>query len=173
MGRGKIKTSTGVLRLFLSSRGTSETEFIDKADKPLQEDLNQVFYRMNRLALRHQAAARERAERDRRWEQERAMRLEEEKRCEEHERRAAQEVERRSALLAEALGWQNAVLIRNYVDQLDSRVGEARLSTKDLLAHAKWREWALVVADEMDQSESRIRGAINFHDYEQKPLGSS
>ncbi len=141
----KYKVSTGELRLHVSDNGWSEASFADTPELPLEGRLNAVFLKIYASTVRCRERARE-------AEVQRQLRLEEESQRQELEQQrreiaSAKEAERRrrEALFEEALAWQRAKLLREYLahlEQLPSQEAGER--------NMEWRGWARRVAEEMD-----------------------
>ena len=74
----------------------------------------------------------------------------EEERRREVAKRAEEEKQRRQALEQEAVNWQKAKLIQEYVDHI---VGQVSTSTTPELL--EWRRWALQVATDLDPTQAR------------------
>lgn len=151
IGRTKIKVPTSILRLHLSSAGSSsETEIGDTDDKFLQDNLNLVFCRIYKLVTRSKAKHREWAEWRRKCAEENQQREEREKIRQEALRLQEIESQKRKDLLKNANDWQNAELIYRYVNHLSS---PGNIKDEEFL---KWKEWATNVAKELDSTENNF-----------------
>jgi len=151
--QAKRLTPSGRLVLYVGQQGGSATELAEKPGKSLEQQLDQVS---KTIDVRH-AGSLETVAEWARWQQERKdaeiRRQEEERLRKEAQLRAEQERARRQGLIAEAESWSKAEMLRSYLAVLDRR---AALGGKTMEDYAEWREWALIVADELDRSAARV-----------------
>jgi hypothetical protein len=142
---------TGHLRKIVGMHYRDGATFEDKDDASLDDSLNKVFAAFYRLVVKERTINRRDQFKDRIREAEYRKRVEAQRLLAEEEARAAEEQRRRRALLREAMRWEDAKRIRQYVAHLqvdaDSRCAQASES---------WVRWALCVAAETDPSEHRL-----------------
>lgn len=156
LGPTIIKVPTGILRLHLRASGSySEIEISDTPDKPLQENLNQVFCKIYKLIVKSRVKSREWAEWQLKRDEEDKLREERERVHQEELRTQAIEAQRRNDLLKEANDWQNAELIYKYINHLD----EIENAYKDE-RFLEWKKWAIKVANELDPTQNTLKQII-------------
>lgn len=147
--------ATGELRIFVWCRGT-ETKFSDNADKPLEDQLNELLCKVYKFVVReiewralHEEQQRLRKIDDERREAERAAR-------EELRQRREEEKRREESLIAEASAWHQASLIRAYVAHIQlaaSSMQDGNCSNENLRT---WLAWASEVAERIDPTRKRV-----------------
>ncbi|MGZ8984426.1 MAG: hypothetical protein ACXW11_10810 [Methylotenera sp.] len=146
LGPEHIKVPTGTLRFhFCASGSTSEVEVPDTDDKPLQENLNQVFCRIYKLIVKSRVHGWELDAWRRKYEEERRQQEEREKIRQEELRLQEIVLQKRKDLLKEANDWQSAELIYKYVAHFD-----ALENFQENESFLEWKKWALNVANELD-----------------------
>ncbi|MDO9204134.1 hypothetical protein [Methylotenera sp.] len=156
-----IKIPTGTLRFHLCASGSSsEVEMPDTDDKPLQENLNQVFCRIYKLIVQSRAHSRKLAEWHRKYEEEKRQREEKEKIRQEEIKLQEMELQKRAALLKEASDWRNSELIYKYIAHLDNTLSGIGLDISKEKNYREWRNWALNAASALDQTSQRINELI-------------
>ena len=153
LGKDTIKAPTGILRIYFSARGYSESGLQESADEPLEQRLNDFFKRVYRAVVRERIAERERAERDRQFEAEQERRRRVEAIKQQEVRQQAKEQERRQSLLTEASSWRDASLIRDYIAHIERELGRQGSDIHPDLAG--WLIWAEQVAEEIDPTAKR------------------
>lgn len=149
LGRDQIKVPTGILRLYLWARWSSEFEIKETNENLLQDKLNAVFCRIYRLVVKYHFRKRMAVESRRQSEEEERRRMEE-------ARLRTEEIQQRKALLADVANWQASTSIRDYLCHL-KRValdsGMALAPDSDL---GRWLVWAETVALELDPVNIRL-----------------
>lgn len=149
----RVRTPSGILRLYIEGWGTGNGEISDETDRPLETRINEVFVRIYRAVVNCRKWARERAEEEREREAARIQREADEKRRREEERRLAEENLLRLDLAYESSAWQLASQVRSYVAAVMGSTGDN--VPAELLA---WRDWALQTAEEIDPVCRRLDG---------------
>ncbi|MBR8377917.1 hypothetical protein KDW20_19265 [Burkholderia cenocepacia] len=148
--RGRILShgvvGSGVLELIIDEYSDQAKRFKDHPDSNVLDRLSEIVVA---IEIRH-VESLERLRRERRRDE--AIRLI-------REEAAAREVERKMEkrrvddLLKEVRNWNDADLIRRYVQSLDERHAAGAQPVGD---YASWRSWALAKADEIDPSRRHI-----------------
>jgi len=141
----KIKVPTGILRFHICLGGYTEIEIPETSVNPLQDNLNQAFFRIYKLIVRSRVKSREWAEWRRKRDEEDLQREEREKVLQEALRIQELESQKRKDLLKEANDWQNAELIYKYIAHFDE-MGNFQGNAEFL----EWKKWAINVANELD-----------------------
>lgn len=151
----KTKSPTGQLRLYISTIVGSEVCLADVEDRPLETQLNTAFCRVYQVVLRYRQWRRKMDELDRQHREAQHTAAEKERLEQEEERRLQEERARRQTLVEEASSWQSAMLIRRYVAHVERVASEAARESPRRSEFARWRAWALGVADQMDPTIDR------------------
>ncbi|WP_155714142.1 hypothetical protein [Burkholderia cepacia] len=144
--RGRILShgivGSGVLELIIDEYSDQRKRFKDHQDSNVLDRLSDI---VAAIEIRH-VESLERLRRERRRDE--AIRLIREEAA---AREAERKVEKRRVddLLKEVRDWNDAVLIRRYVQSLDQRHADGEQPAED---YASWRQWALATADELDPS---------------------
>lgn len=149
----RVRTPTGILRLYIEGSGVGNGEIGDETDRPLETRINEVFVKIYQAVVGCRKRARERAEEERAREAARIQREADEKRHREEERRLAEENLLRLNLAYESSAWHLASQVRSYVAAVMSTTGDK--VSDELLA---WRDWALQTAEEIDPVLRRLDG---------------
>lgn len=158
LGPEHIKVPTGTLRFhFCASGSYSEVEVPDTDDKPLQENLNQVFCRIYKLIVKSRVHGRELDAWRRKYEEERRQQEEREKIRQEELRLQEIVLQKRKDLLKEANDWQSAELIYKYVAHFD-----ALENFQENESFLEWKKWALNVANELDPTSVILKRTSCF-----------
>lgn len=137
---------SGVLELIIDEYSDQAKRFKDHQDSNVLDRLSDI---VAAIEIRH-VESLERLRRERRRDE--AIRLI-------REEAAAREVERKlekrrvDDLLKEVRDWNDADLIRRYVQSLDQRHAGGAQPAED---YASWRQWALEKANELDPSARRL-----------------
>jgi hypothetical protein len=149
----KRLTPSGRLVLFVEEQGGGATELADKPGKLLEQQMDQLS---KIIDVRYAGSletvalwARQKQER----EDAEIRRQEEERVRKEAQLRAEQERARRHGLIAEAEDWNKAEMLHAYIAMLDRRVAMGGAAME---SYPEWREWVLVVANELDRSATRV-----------------
>lgn len=138
-----IYTPTGKLTLWLEATPAGKRELQDKANRPLESQLNDAIVKMLILAEENKFERQLREEAERRQQEEARRRQIE-------ERRRRQEVARRQALEQQATIWAQAETVRAFVRACEQRL-IARLGAIDPSSpEAAWLAWAYAHADRLD-----------------------
>ena len=138
---------TGKLALFIEQQGTGHTELADRADQPLEQQIDSVLAAIDH---RHHGSVRgvaEREERERQSKEAKIKRLEQERKQRETWGKAEEANRDRQALVSEAENWRQAL------SMLDTKLGRAAELRDEYFT---WRKWALAVADDLDPTFRRI-----------------
>lgn len=149
----RVRTPSGILRIYIEGWGTGNPEIRDETDRPLETRINEVFVRIYQAVVGCRKLARERAEQERAQEAARIRHEADEKRRQEEERQLAEENLLRLNLAYESSAWQLASQVRSYVAAVMSSTGDN--VSDELLA---WRDWALQTAEEIDPVLRRLDG---------------
>jgi hypothetical protein len=146
----EIKVPTGSLRLFVDSRGGSESNAASDDNKgKIESKLNRVFLRINRLIIRNRELDRRHEAWNREWK-------EREERRATAARRKAIARKRRRMLHHEVRRWERATRIRQYVAQIvaaNSELTANRIATRRL---DRWQNWANELANRLDPTARRL-----------------
>jgi hypothetical protein len=143
--------ANGQLTLTIGEKGHYRQRRWSELDgRPLEERLNSVvaWFYMECERIRQRRAARE--EQERQWAEEQRIREEQERRREEKERRAREEQQRRKNLENDALMWERARLIRNYVRAAEQSAIRRSVDVSENSEMGKWLAWARMHADSID-----------------------
>lgn len=144
LGHGIL--GSGLLELIIDEYSDQARRFKDHQDSNVLDRLSDI---VAAIETRH-VESFERLRRERRRDE--AIR-------QIREEAAAREVERKmekrrvADLLKEVRDWNDADLIRRYVQSLDQRHAGGARAADD---YASWRQWALATADELDLSSRRL-----------------
>jgi len=140
LGEGIL--GSGLLELIIDEYSDQAKRFKDNQDSNVLDRLSDI---VSAIETRH-VESLERLRRERRRD-EAIRQIREEVAAQEVERKA--EKRRVDDLLNEVRDWNDADLIRRYVQSLDQRHAADTQPTED---YASWRQWALQTADELDPS---------------------
>lgn len=149
LGRDQIKVPTGILRLYLWARWSSEFEIKETNENLLQDKLNDVFCRIYRLVVKNHVRERMAVESRRKSEEEERRRMEE-------ARLRTEEVEQRKALLADVANWQASTAILDYLCHLKREALGSGMAVAPDSALGRWLIWAESVALELDPVKIRL-----------------
>lgn len=149
----KYRVPTGRLRATLQIGYREGPSFEDQESHKLELQLNRIFAAMYPLVVKIWQKDREHRESQRRMEEEDRQRAEAAKDRAERERLLAEERSRRRRLSVEASRWAKSRRIREYVDHIQTTVRKRGASEQPI---RDWTEWALIVASELDPTESRL-----------------
>ena len=152
--KNEERLPTGELRFHVGEY-YSETQVSDRANKPLEEYLNEVLIRVFRKVAQARQRARQAVAREKQWAAERKAREEQEARRQEMLRLAAEEAARRRSLVNDAKAWQEAKLVREYLEAIRSAAGRGA-SEESAEALQRWLDWADGVVSEMDPMNSSV-----------------
>lgn len=153
----KIKVPTGILRFHICLGGYTELEIPETSGKPLQDNLNQVFFRIYKLVVRSRVKSREWAEWRRKRDEEDRQREEIEKIRLEALRLQELESQKRKELLKDANDWQSAELICKYVDHLDQVIFQENSEGIAMNQnYQEWRDWAINSAEQLDPTAKTL-----------------
>ncbi|WP_321880727.1 hypothetical protein [Burkholderia cepacia] len=148
--RGRILdhgvVGSGVLELIIDEHSDQRKRFKDHQDSNVLDRLPDI---MLAIEARH-VESLERIRRERRRD-EAIRQIREEVAAREVERKA--EKRRVDDLLKEVRDWNDAGLIRRYVQSLDQKLAAGARPADD---YATWRTWALATADEIDPSRRHL-----------------
>ncbi|MDW9228656.1 hypothetical protein C7S15_3253 [Burkholderia cepacia] len=144
LGEGIL--GSGLLELIIDEYSDQAKRFKDNQDSNVLDRLSDI---VAAIEIRH-VESLERLRRERRRD-EAIRQIREEAAAREVERKA--EKRRVDDLLKEARDWNDADLIRRYVQSLDERHAAGAHPVGD---YASWRSWALAKADEIDPSRRHL-----------------
>lgn len=149
-GHHTMDEPTGVLRFFVCD-SYNERKISDAPGKPLEKQLNAIICRAYKIVASGQIERMERIEKDRLNEIRRLNHEQALNNRAERIRLELAEKERQDGLLAEALRWNQAGVLRQYVNHIaSSGPSNSELET--------WLMWARSVADKLDPTAERING---------------
>lgn len=152
--RVKRLSPSGRLFIFVEQQGTGETEVADRPDMLLERQLDRIF---DVIALRYQGSVSRVAEWAQ-WELDskaaEIRRQEEERQRKDAQERAEMERQRRIKFISEAESWDKARVLRAYLAELDQRFADGGIAMD---GYVEWREWARIVANELDRSAMRVK----------------
>lgn len=152
----QIKTlePTGRFALFIEQQGGGQTELLDRADKPLEQQFEQIFKAISVRLDGSKARVAEWTKWRREREIEELERQERERSRKERELLSEEEHKRKMMLISEAEDWSRSELLSRYIAMLDARV---LLGGSPMEDYAQWRQWVHLVANELDRSGERVK----------------
>jgi hypothetical protein len=152
----RIKIPDGHLQIFVGFRWSSEVCVSDSSTRPVETILWTVCKAAYRFILRTREDRRRTEERDRQ-EREGELRRQAEAARQQESARLAEELRRRKLqLVSEATAWQQAQLVREYLNHIESSLSKVGQNFVDPRLVA-WHTWARGVADELDPTAHRLK----------------
>jgi hypothetical protein len=150
-----IRVPTGKLRVFVG-HSWSEIKLEDRAELPLEKQVNELLVRLFRKVVSERKSARKHAKWQREYEEGRQLAAQREVERLEKARLLAEEETRRNALLNEARCWRDSITLTDYISHIARRV--ASEDGGDCADRYKfWLDWAMRVAVELDPTARRLQ----------------
>jgi hypothetical protein len=150
----KVLTPTGRLSVLVEPGAGGETAVTDSVGAYLEKRLDEVMTLISKKVTATEKWTNERNEWHRQYEEEQRRQQEAERAREAERQRLAKEAALDAAIVKEAESWGKANSVRQYLEELDSRLAKGGITTD---GYSEWRTRAEAVIRDLDPCDRRVQ----------------